>query len=855
MICVAALVACKSEHYFKSRSRPGVALPGPKADGSVLLPNQWSLRPAGRQIEVGDFPVNLAVHPSGKFAAMLHSGYGQHEIIVVEIPSGKITAREELKESFYGLEFSSDGRSLVSSGAGEEVIHLFRFKDGKLSDHRKFPLRNADERGVPAGIALDRAAKKLFVANVLGQRVTELFLSGKRPPTDIVLEQGVSRMDAPRLKPSADAETFAADKRVQAELTADKNAIDPFPYACRIDEKRQRLYVSLWAHAEVVVIDLKNNSIINHWPSEEHPCEMVLSKSGKFLYVANSARNTVTVIDTDKGETIETIWAALYPEIPPGSTPNSLALSPDDDLLFIANADNNMVAAIDVSDPGRSRSLGFIPVGWYPTSVRVTPNGRYLLVTNGKGLISHANPGGPNPAKRAESLDQYITRMFKGTLSVIELPPRKELEEQMKIYTAQAYSCSPLRNGSQTFTNRTANNPIPLKIGEPSPIKYCIYVIKENRTYDQILGDMPQGNGDPKICLFPEKVTPNHHQLARDFVLLDNFYVESEVSADGHEWSMGAYATDFVEKFWPLTYGHNKQGKYAFPAEGNFQIAAPAGGYLWDRALEAGVSVRSYGEFVGYGRDGRLHAKRRSLVGHIDPNFPPFDLNFSDLKRAELFKHELRRFESEGDMPRLQIVRLPNDHTHGGTPDKLTPTSYIAENDLAFGQIVEAVSRSKFWSETAIFVVEDDAQNGPDHVDAHRTIAYAISPYIKRGSVDSTMYSTSSMLRTMELILGLKPMSQFDAAAMPMYKSFQGTPDLRPYKAVPAQVSLTERNAAHGRPAKLSQNMDFREEDEVDDLLLNRVIWELVRGADEPMPAPTRAAFVFAHQDGGDDDD
>jgi hypothetical protein len=313
---------------------------------------------------------------------------------------------------------------------------------------------------------------------------------------------------------------------------------------------------------------------------------------------------------------------------------------------------------------------------------------------------------------------------------------------------------------------------------------------------------------------------------------------------------MGAYATDFVEKVWPLNYGHGKGGKFPYPSEGGYPIATPAGGYLWDRAKEAGVSYRSYGEWTAnpkhVGEPAR--AKTKTLEGHIDPLFWSFDTAYPDVQRAARFISELHRFEQEGDMPQLQIVRLPNDHTSGTSPGKHTPTAQVADNDLAFGQVVEAVSRSKFWPQTAIFVVEDDAQNGPDHVDAHRTIAFAISPYIRRGSRDSTMYSTTSMLRTMELILGLKPMSQFDAAAMPMFASFKKDPDLRPYIAKPANVDLEEKNARTAYGAKESSRMNFTKEDAADDLRLNEVIWRSVKGAASPMPAPIRAAFVFTEK-------
>jgi hypothetical protein len=394
-------------------------------------------------------------------------------------------------------------------------------------------------------------------------------------------------------------------------------------------------------------------------------------------------------------------------------------------------------------------------------------------------------------------------------------------------------------------------NPIPRKPGDPSPIQYVIYIVKENRTFDQVLGDLGRGNGDPSLCIFGEDVTPNHHAFARDFVTLDNFYVESEVSADGHEWSMGAYATDFVEKTWPLSYGHGNS-KFPYPAEGVFPVATPAGGYLWDRAAASGVSYRSYGEFTtSPTAKGPGKAKVKGLEGHIDPEYHTFDTSYPDVKRAERFIAELQRFEKEGDMPRLQIVRLPNDHTSGASPGKPTPTAQVADNDLAFGMIVEAVSKSKFWAKTAIFVVEDDAQNGPDHVDAHRTIAFAISPYIRRGSVDSTLYSTASMLRTMELILGMKPMSQFDALAMPMFAAFQEKPDLHPYQhRIPkADLSAITQKTAWG--VKETSTMDLTKEDAADDLLLNEVIWRNVRGANSPMPSPVRRAWVLA----GDADD
>jgi hypothetical protein len=525
----------------------------------------------------------------------------------------------------------------------------------------------------------------------------------------------------------------------------------------------------------------------------------------------------------------------------------------------VANADNNNLAVFDVGQPGHSHSLGFIPVGWYPTSVRVTPDGHHLLVSNGKGVISKANPNGPQPGRksRAETLPQYIAELLHGTLSVIDLPSREAFEKQLVADSVEAYRCSPLKPDATVSATRPDDSPIPLKPGDPSPIKYCFYVIKENRTYDQVLGDMKEGNGDTNLCLFPEEVSPNHHQLAHEFVLFDNFYADAEVSADGHEWTMGAYATDFVEKSWPLQYGHDSRKKYVYPAEGVVTMATPAGGYLWDRAAEAGVSYRSYGEFVANGKtpDDPAVPRVKALRGHIDEKYRGFDLEYPDAKRADRFLEELKRFEGEGDMPRLQVVRLPGDHTFGVRLDKRTPSACVADNDAALGQIVEGISHSPFWSQTAIFVLEDDAQNGADHVDAHRTLGFVVSPYAKHHAVDSTMYSTSSMLRTIELILGLKPMSQFDAAATPMFNAFQSTPDVRPYAALPARIDLEQKNTKTSWGEKVSRTMDFSKEDAADDLLLNEVIWRSVRGEDSPMPPPTRAGFVFVHGKSKVDDD
>ncbi len=797
-------------------------LPGLKANGTMLLPNGWSLKPAGKQVALGDFPINLALHPNGKWLAVLHGGAGDHEIAIVDLKKQKLICRVLIDQTFYGLCFTPDGKQLFASGGEYEVVHAFEFGDGLLSRHREIRIVDPKEKFIPAGLAFAPQDEPLLaVAGPWGDAVALI-------PNNIA--------GLPHKVPLGK---------------------ESFPFACLFSKRGDRLFVSLWNKASVAVIDVKEEKVAATWATESHPTELALSPDGKTLYVACANSTKVSVLDAVSGQGLETISCSLYPAVPKGNTPNSLSLTPDGKLLFVANADANNLAIFNVEDRRAARPLGFIPTGWYPTSVRYNPADKRLYVANGKGDGSLANPQGPNPNLPHIELTvrQYIARLLNGTLSIISLPT----PEAMATYGKQAYACSPLRADLGTTAARPKDSPIPGKVGESSPIKHIIYIIKENRTYDQVFGDVKEGNGDPNLCLFPRKVTPNHHKLAREFVLLDNFYCDGEVSADGHEWSMGAYATDFVEKSWPLVYRPGDKDKIGYPSEGRCPIATPAGGYIWDHCACAGVTYRSYGEWIDTAKKVGDPGKPRSkaLEGHFDPGFRGWDLDYPDQKRADRFLEELKRFEEKGDLPQFTILRLPNDHTSGTQVGKPTPTAYVADNDLALGRVVEGISKSKFWKETAIFVLEDDAQNGPDHVDAHRTVALVISPWTKHKHVDSSLYSTSSMLRTMELIVGLKPMSQFDAAARPMYHSFQARADATPYEHVLPEVDLQEKNVKTAWGAARSATFDLTKEDAVDDLLFNEVIWHAVKGGKTPMPPPVRAAFVFPHpkKEKKDDDD
>jgi DNA-binding beta-propeller fold protein YncE len=822
-------------------SQPRV-LPGMQPDGYVQLPNQWRLRPAGSQLEIGDFPAAMALHPEGHFLAVLHCGYRDHEIMVLDVrgPRPRIVSRASVDQAFYGVTFSPDGRRLFASGGEYEVVHQFNFRGGYLSNHRQIPIVDQKSKFVVGGVAVTPDGRTLIACGAFGNALAVVPLDEPEKKVLLALGPPGKALANERLAPA-----FRENERGDP-ITIDTST-DSYPYGILVEPSGKRAFVSLWNKAAVAVLDLAEKKVVATWPTERHPTEMVLRSDGRALYVACSNSTKVSVIDPQSGKPLQTLHCALYPTAPSGNTPNSLSLTPDGAMLFVANADANNVAVFNVADRDDAKPMGFIPVGWYPTAVRYNGEDKRLYVANGKGSMPRANPHGPQPRVSPANTSEYIANLFRGTLTSLALPT----PEQMARYSRVAYQCSPLRADAGPVSSPPAGHPIPGKVGDASPIKYVIYIVKENRTYDQIFGDMKEGNGAPELCLFPEEITPNHHAIAREFVLLDNTYVDGEVSADGHEWSMGAYATDFVEKIWPLTYRTPKLGKLGYPAEGNYDsVARPSGGYIWDRCAEANVSYRSYGEWVANGKtpNDPRRATVPAIEGHFDPGFHSFDMDYMDQKRADRFISELQRFEREGDMPRLQIVRLPNDHTSGTRVGKLTPTAMVADNDLALGRVIEAVTQSKFWKETAVFVIEDDAQNGPDHVDAHRAVALVVSPYCKRNYVDSTMYSTSSLLRTMGLILGTKPMSQFDAAARPMYNSFQVAPDMRPYQHRVPKADLSDKNTAVAWGAGLSEKFDLTKEDLADDLLFNEVIWRSVKGANSPMPAPVRAAWFFPHK-------
>jgi len=779
----------------------------------VSLPNGWYLTPVGKMVPLGDLPLNIAISPSRKLAAVTNNGQSDQSIQLIDIKRGIMTDTKIIETSWLGLAFSGNGKSLWASGGNDNIIIKYSVRNKKLSNVDTIRIGKPwPEKISIAGIALDETKNRLYAVTKENNAL------------------------------------YVID--IQSKKIISSHSLGGEGYTCILSPDRKILYATCWGCDLVVVFDTEQQKITGWIQVGDNPNDMCLTKNGQYLFVANANDNNVSVIDTRQMKVIETLNTALFPDAPSGSTTNGVAISDDERTLFIANADNNCLSVFDVSTPGRSKSKGFIPTGWYPSCVRVAKG--KILVSNGKGLSSLANPYGPNPNRRGsevvyqaggkeQRIDvQYIGGLFKGTLGILEIPDDKH----MGIYSKTVYNNTPYTKNKELSSEGMTGNPVPQKVGDPSPIEHIFYIIKENRTYDQVLGDMSEGNGDPSLTLFGEKVTPNQHALAREFVLLDNFYVNGEVSADGHNWTMGAYATDYLEKNWPTSYG-GRGGSY--PGEGAREIANNRDGFLWDFCKRAGVTYRTYGEFVD--TDG---PSLPVLKDHYCTYFTPWVQTVMDTVRFHQWKRDFDSLLAINSVPRLNTIRFINDHTMGLSLGKPTPIAQVADNDLAFGMFVDYLSHTSIWKTSLVIAVEDDAQNGPDHVDAHRSTAYIAGGYVKQGFVDHTSYSTTSLLRTIELILGLSPMSQYDAAATPLWRCFDNTPDHPPFNVRPSMVSLDERNLAENKWQRLSETFNFAIEDRVNDNDFNEVIWRSVKGLDSPCPPVVRAAFLMVEDEDRD---
>jgi YVTN family beta-propeller protein len=786
-----------------------VSLPAP-----VTLPNGWKLSPAGRSFPLGDLPLNIAVGKSGRFAAVTNNGQSTQQIQLIDIKAEKVIDSLIIEKSFYGLEFSDNEQRLFASGGHDNRIMVYDVRAGKLVKADSISLGKPwPNRIGPSGLALDEAKGRLYV---------------------------VTREDK---------QLYVIDLKTKSVLK--QYGLDAEAYDCKLSKDGKELFITCWGCDKLLSFDLVQNTWKQPVHVGDNPNEMLQSADGKRLFVCNANDNTVSVIDLASRKVIETLDAALYPNSPSGSTTNSLALDPRGKQLYIANADNNAVAVFDVTVPGKSLPKGFIPVGWYPSAVRFINN--KLWVANGKGMTSKANPFGPSPVRKREEVIhhgfetrpgdkvEYIAGLFKGTMSIIDVPAQPLLDN----YTRAVYNNAPYSLAKTANADTLASGfPIPMKKGQVSPIKYVFYVIKENRTYDQVLADVKGGNGDTSLLLFGRNVTPNQHALAESFVLLDNFYVNAEVSADGHNWSMGGYANDYLEKTWPSSYG-GRGGTYG--GEGEREIANNKGGFIWDQCRRYGVSYRSYGEFVS---DGKPTVP--SLRGNICTYFPEYDMNIRDTTRINLWKRDFDSLFALGKVPRFNTIRIGNDHTEGVRLGRPSPYAHVADNDMAVGMLIEYLSKSPIWNETAVFILEDDAQNGADHVDAHRSPVYLAGGFVKRGFVDHTLYTTTSVLRTMELILGLEPMTQYDAAATPMWRCFDNVSKPFPFKAITPSVDMNQKNTALNEWQRRSEKFNFAREDSNNDVEFNKVLWHGIKG-DVPFPGPRRAAFLKVSAEEDDD--
>ena len=852
---------------------------GRNAAGQIVLPVSQTLTPLGREIQLPAMrPQALALSPdwrllavSGKTAELVIFDPGTGAVRQrVHLPARRLGAAPlpvslQLLErdakgqlSYTGLIFSPDGRRIYLSNV-EGDIKVFRVNEqGKVSGEGTIglPPTDAPRRKVeiPAGLAITTDGRRLFVVGNLSNTLLELDLETNRQLRRF--DVGVAPFDVLLVRGKAYVSNWGGRRPGGNDLTGPAGR----GTTVRVDPVRH-----VACEGSMTIIDLasgEQNEILTHL----HASALAVSPDRKFVVCANAGSDNLSVLDTASDRIVETISAKPKPSELLGATPNALAFAADGRTLYVANGTQNAVAVIQFApQTRRSKLLGLIPVGWFPGAIAFDAGRRQLCVANIKGLESEPAQIGTGDLKGKVG---YNSRQHQGSLSLVPLPAAADLPRLSQTVWNNLRrrqideSLQPPRPGQPARA-------VPERIGEPSRIRHVVYIIKENRTYDQVLGDLPQANGDPTLCVFGRRITPNQHKLACDFTLLDNTYCAGILSADGHVWSTSAFANDYLERSFanfPRSYPDG-MGQDESDA-----LAWSLAGFLWDRAFAQGVSLRNYGEFTGptvRWRNPNNKAKldfrvcyaawqkRRddvifecqAMIPTLRPvsptNYVGWCLDVPDQYRADVILGELRDFEACGRFPSLVLICLPNDHTSGTKPGLPTPAAMAADNDLAFGRIVDGLSHSRFWKEMAIVAIEDDPQDGWDHVSGYRTTAYVISPFVRRKAVVSAHYSTVSLLRTIEQILGLKPMNQFDAAARPMFECFTEIPDFTPFDALPSNVPLDQENPephAISNPqlradALASQRFQFDQPDRAPEDELNHILWRAMRGPDEPYPA------------------
>lgn len=841
---------------------------GLQPDGRIVVPTNQILQPSGTQVTFPGRPVDLLLIDEGRLLVAKN----MKDLVFIDTATGAIRQTLPLPAAAKGLSGAFSAVGLVAMGDcilvtdSQSAVRIAKRKsDGSHSWDGNHLLKAPAAGGAayPTGMAL-KGDRRLWVCSSRGNELQLLNLD------DGEVEARVAVGVAPYMP------LVVKDKVYVSNWGGDPPAMEDSTHKSSGTLVKTDPRTSVANHGSLSVVARTDTG----WkqtksiPVGGHPCGITASPTGKFVYIANANSDTVTVIDATKDEVVETINCKPEAKLPFGTGSNAVALSRDGHTLFVANGTGNCIAVVRLGRKStesvdcaadNSALIGMMPTGWYPGAVRLSDDGKRLFVANVKGHGSlqprkvdpkakkDGKGDGDDPAapqKRGMNSHDHL-----GSVSLIDLPDAVGLKRHTDVVNANnrlGYALAGMEKP------RLDANPVPVpeRHGEPSVFEHVIYVIKENRTYDQVLGDIKAGNGDAALCIFGEEVTPNHHKLAREFILLDNFYCSGVLSADGHSWANAAYATDYLEK----QFG---QFTRSYPYEGSDPLAFPTTGFLWDNALASKKSFRNYGEFVksAYEPKGAkwsdLYAdysngttkvkitatpNMRSLDKYSHPSFPGFPLTTPDVYRAKLFTDELKEFEKKGEFPNLVYLFLPADHTNGTAPGIPTPRAMVADNDLALGMVVEAVSKSKFWSKTCIVVTEDDPQNGFDHVDGHRTVGLVISPYTKRNAVDSTCYNQTGMVKTIELILGLPPMTQLDLSATPMRRCFTDKPDLTPYRLAKNKIPLDEMNKPIEKLnckakefARKSLELDFDEEDRADEDTLNRILWFSVRG-DQPYP-------------------
>lgn len=794
-LALAAFSACRA-----SSSSPE------SAGGPPRLPTGQLLDPAGVVTDVGQMPLAMVPTPGGRRVVLLLNGYREQGLQVVD-RAGRVTQTVPLEAAFIGLAFTPDGRTLYASGGNQDVVYRFAW-DGDsalLRDSLVLAPKptNRDGTRYPAGLALSPDGGRLYVAENLADSLAVV---------DLASGQVTQRLATGR-----------------------------YPYGVAVTPEGT-VFVSNWGANTLSVFAESGGRLAALRPLEagRHPSALLLNASGTRLFVASGSTDRIAVVDTRARRVVAELRDPP-PEAGEGSTPNALALSADGTRLFAAEADANAVAVFDLAAAtadvpaasGTDQLAGRIPVGWYPTALLAL--GDTLVVANGKGRIAGPNPGGPRPGRRTPPRE-YTLGQIQGSLVITRLA--RAVGPELAALTARVERANGWR--------------APGRPGRYPPIRHVIYVVRENRTYDQVFGDLPQADGDTALLFFGRDVTPNAHALAERFGIYDRFFVNAEVSADGHNWSMAAYATDYTQKTTPTnyasdgrTYDYEGMNRGRIPEE---DVAEPSQGYLWDLAERAGITFRNFGEYVA--EEGEADARRYRgtkpfLRAHTDSLFPWFDMSIPDQRRADIWLTQFRQWEAAGDMPRLQIMHLPRDHTQGAAERYHTPKAMVADNDLALGRIVEAVSRSRFWGSTVIFVLMDDSQNGPDHVDSHRSPMLVVSPWARPG-VYHRFTNTTDVLRTIEELLGLGHLSQFDRWGRPLRENWLDRPDTAAYAAITPVQRIDEMNPPRTRAARLTERLDFSRVDAAEEDTFNRVLWMAVKGEDVPYPGARRMAALEA---------